>query len=217
MIAKKARTAGFFGGVKGLRNGLGCGMIGKRKEKSMKLLFLLGNAAVGKMTVGQEIAKKTGLRLFHNHMTIEPIIEIFGYYDAKIITEVREVIFKELAASSVKGVIFTYMMDFDHKGDWDYLAHVRSLFDIPEDDVFYAELVAPQEVRLCRNRTENRLKHKPSKRDVEVSDDRLIRADEEYRCESRIGEVPFRNYFRLDNSALSAEAAADEIIKKFSL
>ena len=65
-------------------------MIGKRKEKSMKLLFLLGNAAVGKMTVGQEIAKKTGLRLFHNHMTIEPIIEIFGYYDAKIITEVRE-------------------------------------------------------------------------------------------------------------------------------
>ena len=154
-------------------------MIGKRKEKSMKLLFLLGNAAVGKMTVGQEIAKKTGLRLFHNHMTIEPIIEIFGYYDAKIITEVREVIFKELAASSVKGVIFTYMMAFDHKGDWDYLAHVRSLFDIPEDDVFYAELVAPQEVRLRRNRTENRLKHKPSKRDVEVSDDRLIRADEE--------------------------------------
>ena len=93
MIAKKARTAGFFGGAKGLRNGLGCDMIGKRKEKSMKLLFLLGNAAVGKMTVGQEIAKKTGLRLFHNHMTIEPIIEIFGYYDAKIITEVREVIF----------------------------------------------------------------------------------------------------------------------------
>ena len=117
----------------------------------------------------------------------------------------------------MKGVIFTYMMDFDHKGDWDYLAHVRSLFDIPEDDVFYAELVAPQEVRLRRNRTENRLKNKPSKRDVEVSDDRLIRADEEYRCESRIGEVPFRNYFRLDNSALSAEAAADEIIKKFSL
>src|SRR5574344_2146154 len=127
-------------------------MIGKRKEKSMKLLFLLGNAAVGKMTVGQEIAKKTGLRLFHNHMTIEPIIEIFGYYDAKIITEVREVIFKELAASSVKGVIFTYMMDFDHKGDWDYLAHVRALFDIPEDDVCYAELVAPQELRLRRNR-----------------------------------------------------------------
>ncbi len=33
----------------------------------MKLLFLIGNGAVGKMTVGQELMKLTGLRLFHNH------------------------------------------------------------------------------------------------------------------------------------------------------
>lgn len=37
----------------------------------MKLLFLIGNAAVGKMTVVQELMKITELRLFHNHMTIE--------------------------------------------------------------------------------------------------------------------------------------------------
>lgn len=39
----------------------------------MKLLFMIGNAVVGKMTVGQELAKITGLKLFHNHMTIEPV------------------------------------------------------------------------------------------------------------------------------------------------
>ena len=44
----------------------------------MKLLILIGNASVGKMTVGQELAKITDMRLFHNHMTIEPVIEIFG-------------------------------------------------------------------------------------------------------------------------------------------
>jgi len=47
----------------------------------MKVLFLIGNAAVGKMTVGQELIKITGLRLFHNHMTIEPVIERFGYFN----------------------------------------------------------------------------------------------------------------------------------------
>ncbi len=47
----------------------------------MKLLFMIGNAAVGKMTVGQELMKITGLRLFHNHMTIEPVIEIFGQFN----------------------------------------------------------------------------------------------------------------------------------------
>ena len=49
----------------------------------MKLVFILGDAAVGKMTVGQELMKITGLRLFHNHMTIEPVIEIFGRYDGR--------------------------------------------------------------------------------------------------------------------------------------
>ena len=34
----------------------------------MKLVILIGDAAVGKMTVGQELMKQTGLRLFHNHM-----------------------------------------------------------------------------------------------------------------------------------------------------
>ena len=60
----------------------------------MKLVFLIGDAAVGKMTVGQELMKITDLRLFHNHMTIEPVIEIFGGYDGKIISEIRDVISK---------------------------------------------------------------------------------------------------------------------------
>ena len=42
---------------------------------------MIGNAAVGKMTVGQELMKLTGLRLFHNHMTIDSVIEIFGQYN----------------------------------------------------------------------------------------------------------------------------------------
>ena len=40
----------------------------------MKLVVIIGNGAVGKMTVGQELANITGLRLFHNHMSIEPIL-----------------------------------------------------------------------------------------------------------------------------------------------
>ena len=65
----------------------------------MKLLFIIGDAAVGKMTVGQELMKITDLRLFHNHMTIEPVIKIFGRYDGKTIAEMRDLIFKNFAAS----------------------------------------------------------------------------------------------------------------------
>lgn len=183
----------------------------------MKLVFLLGDAAVGKMTVGQELMKLTGLRLFHNHMTIEPVLEIFGYFDRKTIFEMRDVIFRNYAASDQAGMIFTLMMAFDCREDWDYLEHVKSIFSPCNTEFYYVELIAPQEIRLQRNRTENRLLHKPSKRDLEISDQRLLHDDLKYRCVSREGEIPFENYLRLENADLSASEAAQIIRDTFRL
>ena len=45
----------------------------------MKFVLITGPQAVGKMTVGQEISKITGLKLLHNHMTIEVVTKIFDY------------------------------------------------------------------------------------------------------------------------------------------
>ena len=183
----------------------------------MKLLFLCGDAAVGKMTFFQELMKITNLRLFHNHMTIEPVIEIFGYYDGKTISRLRETIFEEFAASDNYGMIFTYMWAFDQKSDWDYIAHVRSIFEPYGTEFYYAELVAPQEVRLARNATENRLKNKASKRDLETSNQRLLDDDKRYRCVSLDGEIPFENYIKIDNTSLSPAEAAKIIKERFDL
>ena len=65
----------------------------------MKLVWIIGNAAVGKMTVGQELMKRTGLRLFHNHMTIELVLDVFGRHDRITVDRLREVIFEEVAKS----------------------------------------------------------------------------------------------------------------------
>ena len=183
----------------------------------MKLLFLIGDAAAGKMTVGQELMKITPLRLFHNHMTIEPVIDIFGKYDSRIIMELRDVIFRNFAESDCEGMIFTYMWAFDMQADWDYVEHVKSIFNLPDEDIYYVELIAPLEVRLQRNVTENRLKHKPSKRDVEASNERLLRDDARFRCVSNPGEIPFPNYLRLDNEHLTAPEAARIIKSHFNL
>jgi replication-associated recombination protein RarA len=45
----------------------------------MKLVILFGPAAVGKMTVEHELAKATRLKLFHNHMTIDLLLNFFEY------------------------------------------------------------------------------------------------------------------------------------------
>ena len=178
----------------------------------MKLLVLIGNCAAGKMTVGQELCKITPFRLFHNHVAIEPVLEVFGSFYGPAIHRIREVFFEEFAKTDNYGLIFTYMWAFDMQSDWDYIEHVKSIFGLPGKDIYYVELLAPQAVRLERNHSENRLKNKASKRDIAASDARLLRDDENHRCESLPGEITFPNYLRLDNSNISAAEAA-QIIK----
>jgi len=94
----------------------------------MKLLALFGNAAVGKMTVGQELMKITDFRLFHNHLAIEPVIEVFGKYDSKIVEKIRQLIFEEFVKSNNYGLIFTFMWAFDQQEDWDYTNYLCDIF-----------------------------------------------------------------------------------------
>ena len=183
----------------------------------MKLVILIGNCAVGKMTVGQELAKITGLRLFHNHMMIEPVLEIFDEFRGSTIQRLRQVIFEDFAKSDQYGMIFTYMWAFDMQSDWDYIDWVKGIFGLPDEDVYYVELIAPQEVRLQRNVTENRLKHKASKRSIADSNARLIRDDQNHRCESLPGEITHPNYLRLENARIPAAEAARIIKEHFDL
>lgn len=181
----------------------------------MKLLLLFGNSAAGKMTVGQELAKITPLRLFHNHMMIEPVLEVFGQFRGDVIQKLRMTILEEFGKTDHYGMIFTYMMAFDMPSEYEYIQKVIHTLGVAENDVYYAELVAPQNIRLERNATENRLTHKASKRDVEASNQRLIRDDVNHRMESLPGEIDSPNYIRIDNSCISAAEAARMIKEQF--
>jgi replication-associated recombination protein RarA len=45
----------------------------------MKLLFLYGPPAVGKLTVAREVSALTGYRLFHNHLTVNLTLAVFDF------------------------------------------------------------------------------------------------------------------------------------------
>ena len=178
----------------------------------MKLVLIIGSGAVGKMTVGQELMKITDLRLFHNHMIIEPVIDVFGYFNGVAIQKLREVVFDEFVKGDYEGMIFTVMWAFDMPSDREYVMNVASKFD----EVYCVELIADQSVRLERNKTENRLKNKASKRDLVASEQRLLNEDT-HRLVSDEGEIPFENYMRIDNTNLAPDIVAQMIKEKFDL
>lgn len=183
----------------------------------MKFVWIVGDSAVGKMTVGQELMKITGLRLFHNHMMIEPVLEIFGAFRGETIIKLREVIFRDFAQTDNAGMIHTIMWAFDMPSDWEYVNYVTGIFKEQGAEIYCVELVAPQEIRLQRNETPNRLTHKASKRDLEASRQRLLRDDEAHRLESLPGEIHFENYMRIDNSNLAPDVVAAMIRDHFKL
>jgi hypothetical protein len=183
----------------------------------MKVVLIFGNGAVGKMTVGQELMKITDLRLFHNHMTIEPVLEVFGEYNSYVINKLRKTIFEEFAKSNKYGLIFTFIWAFDSKADWDFVSDLKRIFEPYNTEFYYVELVASQDERLKRNISENRLQNKVSKRNIEASNKIILEYDQKYRLESYDGEIPFEHCIKIDNTNISAEAVAETIKDRFKL
>ena len=185
-----------------------------------KFIQIIGPQAVGKMTVGQELAKITGYKLLYNHMTIEMVRLIFDYDKEafrRMNSIIRYEIFKEFSQSNQKGIIFTGCFDFEN----DFIEEKEetdkwmNLFD----ETYTIELETTLEERLRRNKTANRLKHKASKRDLEWSENDIYRSLKKHRLNSNPGEGEriFENFYKIDNTNISAENVAKMIKEKFNL
>jgi len=190
------------------------------ERDNMKFIIITGPQAVGKMTVGQELVKITNLKLLHNHMTIEVLTKIFDYSRdsfRKLNEEFRMQIFKEFAKSEEEGIIFTTTWDFDDKEEWNRIYKYIQIFKDNNAEIYIVELEANLEERLKRNKMENRLLNKPSKRNLEWSEKDLLKSVEKYRFNSKENEIKEKNYLRIDNTNLNANVVAEMIKNRFKL
>lgn len=173
------------------------------------------------MAVGHEIALRTGLRLFHNHVSIEPVLRYFDYGSPqfrRLVGEFRRRLIEEVAASDLPGLIFTYVCAFDDPRDQLVLEKNAAPFRKRGGRVLLLELEASQDERLRRNEGTFRLAEKPSKRDIQASRRHLQEADGKHRLNSA-GEYEGwgEDYVRIDNTRRSPDEVAEHVIKRFGL
>lgn len=186
----------------------------------MKLVIIFGPHAVGKMTVGQELAKITGLGLFHNHMTIDIVSDLFKNMPeerSRLTNLFRKEIFEAYSDSEEYGMVFTYMWALNCKEDWDYVNMVEEIFKAKGGTIYYVELEADYDVRIERNKTENRLLNKPTKRDIIGSEELFRRLEEKYRLNSFQNEIKKKYYMKINNTGISPDVVARMIRDKFRL
>ena len=192
-------------------------MAAPREDKT--LVWLFGPPAVGKVTVGLELSRLTGLPLFHNHVSIEAVLPVFEYGTPafnRVVGRFRDHVFQEAARSDLPGLIFTMMWAFDIESDLRFVEKQKALFEAEGGRAVFVELQASIEARIARNESELRLSAKPSKRDVAASRARLLAADSTYRLDSG-GDFPFEAYLRIDNTHLEPVAVATRIRERFHL
>jgi cytidylate kinase len=185
-----------------------------------KLVIIFGPQAVGKMTVGRALADQTGLRLFYNHMAIEPVLAFFPFGTPsyqRLVSGFRRAIFEEVAESELPGLIFTYVWELTYESDKNFIDEMTAIFRARGAEIYYVELAADLETRLARNRTPERIKAKPSKENLDESEQRIRDWFEKYQLNSNDDFYYPENHIKINNANLSPQEVARLIIDRFQL
>lgn len=121
----------------------------------MTLVIIFGPPAVGKMAVGIELERQTGFRLFHNHMSVDPVMRLFPFGSpaySRLVSEFRRRVFEEFAASDERGLIFTFVWALDDDQDRRFVEATKKTFVEKGANVCFVELEATQEVQAAAQR-----------------------------------------------------------------
>ena len=191
----------------------------------MHLLCVIGPPAVGKMTVGRAVCDLTGFRLFHNHMSIEPLLGVFAFDSTsfrRINTLIRREVITEAVRADLPGLVFSFAIDFDRAAERALLQELVAPVEAAGAPIDVVELYAPQTVRLSREGGDDRMDHKRSKRDVDWARSHTLDLESRARFNTdpaRDGErlLPRHRHLRLDNEHGDARATAERIVTELAL
>ena len=115
----------------------------------MKLIFIFGLPATGKLTVAQELSQLIDYKLFHNHLAVDLLLSVFEFGSAPFV-QLREQIwlsvFDQACRSQVRGLIFTFNPEPSVSPA--FVGKAVDLVTSHNGEVIFIELVCPlQELR----------------------------------------------------------------------
>jgi adenylate kinase len=176
----------------------------------VRLIFLHGLPGVGKLTVGRELAKLTGFKLFHNHMVVDLVESLFEFGSLPFV-ELREKIWIEVfsaaATATLDGLIFTFAFDRTVRGG--FIENTREVIESSGGEVLFVEL------RCSDEENERRIEH-PSRQEFgKLSSVGQFRELKEVGAFVNPG-IPAERLV-VDTTELSASDAARLIVSKLGL
>lgn len=172
----------------------------------MKLIFLYGPPAVGKLTIAKILEEKTGYKLLHNHLLVNPIAEVFPFENPanRLLTrEFRLRIFEEAVKSDI-----TLIATFGIAGN-DPFAHITDIIYTVEShkgEICLVHLSADMDTLLQRVEDQFRKEHGKT-----LSKERLIEILN--KNHDMLNKYSKKDHLSVNTAEIPPEEAAEKIIE----
>jgi len=127
----------------------------------MKLIFLYGMPATGKLTVAQELVAITGYKLFHNHLVVDLLLTVFDFGSPQFVVLREQIwlsVFDEACKSDLRGMIFTFNPESTVRAE--FIEKTKSVVSNAGGEVDFVELTAPIAEIKHRIGSKSRHQHK---------------------------------------------------------
>ncbi len=169
-----------------------------------QLVFLYGPPAVGKLTVARAIAARRPFKVLHNHVTIDPVLEVLPYGTPAFVRVVTRFRCDLVAAAAEEGIDLIYTFVFA-AGEEEHVNEIVAPYEERCGTVLFAQLLASRDVLLQRVLADDRREH------GKISDPATLESflDGYDGFTATVG----REGLTIDLGSCSASEAADEVIR----
>jgi hypothetical protein len=175
----------------------------------MRLVFIYGPPASGKLTIARELTKLTGFKLFHNHVSIQFVTSLFDF-GSKTFNRLTDKYRREMLEEASRGgvdTIFTFV--YGKPVDDEFVRDVVSRVKRHGGKVFFVRLFCPRK-ELARRVA------KPERRALGKLTEKKI-LDDLYRVHDLDSEVPLQSSLNIDTGKNSPRKAARMIVQHYKL
>lgn len=174
----------------------------------MKLIFMYGPPAVGKLTIAEKLSEATNIPVFHNHHSRDIVKDIYGddLMDHYELVDTIRFDVMEYCAQNDTDLIFTYVYG-GPQDDANVKAYKKKI-ESNGGQVMFVELAADAQDLIDRVNNDSRKKFK------KLLDKEVMT---ELTQDLSIFTIPFVAPLRINTSHTSPTESVDIIIKKLGL
>lgn len=175
----------------------------------MKLLFIYGPPAAGKLTVSTEIANRTGFRLFHNHLTVDAVAPVFEFGTEPFWRLVRLFRYETVTEAARRNVDLIYTFCYAKDEDDAHVSEFIELVESHGGEVCFVFLKCERAELDRRVVSESRARF-GKVRSIDTLAELLDRHE-------LFAPIPHRESLVIDTTAIPAADAATQIIEFYGL